>query len=596
MLKRIALLGMPNTGKSTFFNRLTGAGARIGNWPGITVDLLGAKILLGGDLVEVVDLPGLYDLHGFAEDEQVVRRFLQSNPVDLLCIILNATQIDQQLPLALQLCRLGLPAVVVLNMADEAERLGIRFDPVALAAGLGSPVGLISAKYGQGCAEACDTLRRMLSQRPAADTQALQANFAADDALIAEAETLLARAVTMPRVLEPGLSERIDRIALHPVLGIPLFFLALFLLFQAVYTLGGPLQDGMAWLLEHFRDWALLPLQSILPGWLYGLLVEGLYDGLGTVASFVPVIVLFFLGMALVEDSGYLSRIAFLMDALMAKLGLDGRSFVMLLMGFGCNVPALMGTRVMRSRGLRLLTLLIIPFSLCSARLQVFVFLSTALFTSSQAPLVLFTLYVMSFLTAFGTALLFKNGLGSTEPLLIELPPYRLPTLKQVGLRGWHEVHHFLSRASRFIVAGVVMIWLLTHLPPSAAVGGPETLAGIFGGWLEPLLQPIGIDQRMAVVLLFGLVAKEIVLGAMAVVYGLEGDALAQLMTQQMDGVQAFSFMLFTLIYTPCLSTIATLRSESKSLAFTGVSIGWSLALAWLLSFLFYQSARWLGY
>ena len=233
MLKRIALLGMPNTGKSTFFNRLTGAGARIGNWPGITVDLLGAKILLGGDLVEVVDLPGLYDLHGFAEDEQVVRRFLQSNPVDLLCIILNATQIDQQLPLALQLCRLGLPAVVVLNMADEAERLGIRFDPVALAAGLGSPVGLISAKYGQGCAEACDTLRRMLSQRPAADTQALQANFAADDALIAEAETLLARAVTMPRVLDLGLSERIDRIALHPVLGIPLFFLALFLLFQA---------------------------------------------------------------------------------------------------------------------------------------------------------------------------------------------------------------------------------------------------------------------------------------------------------------------------------------------------------------------------
>ena len=307
-------------------------------------------------------------------------------------------------------------------------------------------------------------------------------------------------------------------------------------------------------------------------------------------------IVLFFLGMALVEDSGYLSRIAFLMDALMAKLGLDGRSFVMLLMGFGCNVPALMGTRVMRSRGLRLLTLLIIPFSLCSARLQVFVFLTTALFTASQAPLVLFTLYVMSFLTAFGTALLFKNGLGSAEPLLIELPPYRLPTLKQVGLRGWHEVHHFLSRASRFIIAGVVMIWLLTHLPPSAAVGGSETLAGIFGGWLGPLLQPIGIDQHMAVVLLFGFVAKEIVLGAMAVVYGLEGDALAQLMTQQMDGVQAFSFMLFTLIYTPCLSTIATLRSESKSLAFTGVSIGWSLALAWLLSFLFYQSARWLGY
>ncbi|MFO1370853.1 MAG: ferrous iron transport protein B [Candidatus Competibacteraceae bacterium] len=595
-MKRIALLGMPNTGKSTLFNRLTGASARIGNWPGITVDLLGAKILLGADLVEVVDLPGIYDLHGFAEDEQVVRRFLQNNPVDLLCIILNATQIDQQLPLTLQLHQLQLPAVVVLNMSDEAERMGVRFDAAALAAGLGCPVSFVSAKYGQGFPEVLAHLCQALRHSPPADTAVLQADFAADEALIAEAEKLVARAVTMPRVLEHGLTERIDRIALHPLFGIPLFFLALYLLFQAVYTIGGPLQDSVAWLLERFRDLTLIHLQNVLPGWLYGLLVEGVYDGLGTVASFVPVIVLFFLGMALVEDSGYLSRIAFLMDALMARVGLDGRGFVMLLMGFGCNVPALLGTRVMRSRGLRLLTMLIIPFSLCSARLQVFVFLTTALFSPRQAPLVLFTLYVVSFLTAFATALLFKRRLGSSEPLLIELPPYRLPTFKQVALRGWHEVHHFLSRASRFIITGVILIWLLSHLPPGVPAGGPQTLAGMFGNWLEPLLRPIGIDQRMAVVLLFGFVAKEIVLGAMAVVYGLEGDALAQLMSHNMDWVQAFSFMLFTLIYTPCLSTVATLRGESKSVAFTGFSIVWSLGLAWLLSFVFYQSARLLGF
>lgn len=594
-MKRIALLGMPNTGKSTFFNRLTGASARIGNWPGITVDLLGAKILLGADLVEAVDLPGIYDLHGFAEDEQVVRRFLQNNPVDLLCIILNAAQIDQQLPLALQLRQLGLQAVVVLNMADEAERLGIRFDAAALAKGLGCPVCLVSAKYGQGFPETRETLRRVLGPARPADTVALQADFAADEALVAEAERLVARTVSLPRLLEHDLTERIDRVALHPLFGIPFFFIALYLLFQAVYTLGGPLQDAVAWLLERFRDLALAPLLAFLPGWLYGLLVEGVYDGLGTVASFVPVIVLFFLGMALVEDSGYLSRIAFLMDALMARLGLDGRGFVMLLMGFGCNVPALMGTRVMRSRGLRLLTMLVIPFSLCSARLQVFVFLTTALFAPAKAPLVLFALYAISFLTAFATALLFKNHLQSGEPLLIELPPYRLPTLHQVALRAWHEVRHFLDRATRFIVVGVVMIWLLTHLPPGVPAGSPETLAGIFGGWLEPLLRPIGIDRQMAVVLLFGFVAKEIVLGAMAVVYGLESDALSQLMAHQMDWVQAFSFMLFTLIYTPCLSTVATMRGESKSAVFTGASIAWSLGLAWLFSFVFYQGARLLG-
>ena len=594
-MKRIALLGMPNTGKSTFFNRLTGASARIGNWPGITVDLLGAKIPLGADLVEAVDLPGIYDLHGFAEDEQVVRRFLQNNPVDLLCVILNAAQIDQQLPLALQLRQLGLQAVVVLNMADEAERLGIRFDAAALAKGLGCPVCLVSAKYGQGFPETRETLRRVLGRARPADTVALQADFAADEALVAEAERLVARTVSLPRLLEHDLTERIDRVALHPLFGIPFFFIALYLLFQAVYTLGGPLQDAVAWLLERFRDFALAPLLAFLPGWLYGLLVEGVYDGLGTVASFVPVIVLFFLGMALVEDSGYLSRIAFLMDALMARLGLDGRGFVMLLMGFGCNVPALMGTRVMRSRGLRLLTMLVIPFSLCSARLQVFVFLTTALFATAKAPLVLFALYAISFLTAFATALLFKNRLQSGEPLLIELPPYRLPTLNQVALRAWHEVRHFLGRATRFIVVGVVMIWLLTHLPTGVPAGSPETLAGIFGGWLEPLLRPIGIDRQMAVVLLFGFVAKEIVLGAMAVVYGLEGDALSQLMAHQMDWVQAFSFMLFTLIYTPCLSTVATMRGESKSVAFTGASIVWSLGLAWLFSFVFYQGARLLG-
>lgn len=595
-MKRIALLGMPNTGKSTFFNRLTGASARIGNWPGITVDLLSARILLGTDMVEVVDLPGFYDLHGFSEDEQVVRQFLQSNPIDLLCLILNATQIDQQLPLALQLQRLGLPAVAILNMADEAEQMGIRFDAEVLAAGLDSPVCFISAKYGHGFPEARETLRQVLERNPPTATAVHQTEFAADEALLAEAEKLVARSVSMPRVLEHGLTERIDRVVLHPILGIPLFFLTLFLLFQAVYTLGGPLQDGMAWLLTAFHDQVLVHLQPILPGWLYGLLVEGAYDGLSTVASFVPIIVLFFLGMALIEDSGYLSRIAFLMDALMAKLGLDGRGFVMLMMGFGCNVPALMGTRVMRSRSLRLLTMLIIPFSLCSARLQVFVFLTTALFSTTQAPVVLFVLYVISFLAAFGTALLFKNHLPSREPLLIELPPYRLPTFKQVILRGWHEVHHFLSRASRFIIMGVVAIWLLTHLPPGAPVGGPQSLAGIFGGWLEPLLRPIGIDQQMAVVLLFGFVAKEIVLGAMAVVYGLEGDALSHLMAQRMDWVQAFSLMLFILIYTPCLSTVATLRSESRSLVFTGTSITWSLGLAWSFSFIFYQSARLLGY
>jgi ferrous iron transport protein B len=352
----------------------------------------------------------------------------------------------------------------------------------------------------------------------------------------------------------------------------------------------------VAWLLGFVRGGLVEPLLSGAPPWLSGLLLDGVYNGVGTVAAFVPVIILFFLVMAMVEDSGYLSRAAFLMDAFMARLGMDGRGFVMLLMGFGCNVPALMGTRVMRSRALRLLTMLIIPLSLCSARLQVFVFMTTALFSPQAAPVVLFSLYMLSFVAAFLTALLFKGQLPSSEPFILELPPYRFPTWRQIYLRGLHEVGHFLRRASKFIVIGVVLVWALTHFPSDVPPASAYTLAGMIGSALSPILAPIGIDSQLAVALIFGFVAKEIVIGSLAVIYGLEGSALMGLMAQKIDWVQGMSFMIFTLIYTPCLSTIATLRSESKSLGFMWLSIGWSLALAWVVCLIFYQSARALGF
>jgi ferrous iron transport protein B len=392
------------------------------------------------------------------------------------------------------------------------------------------------------------------------------------------------------------MTERIDRVLLHPVFGLPLFFLAMFLVFQAIYTLGAPLQDGVAFLLDSFRGWALQPLDTFLPPLLFGFLVNGLYDGIGTVASFVPVIILFFFLMAIVEDSGYLARAAFLTDALMARLGLDGRGFVMLLMGFGCNVPALMGTRVMRSRSLRLLSMLVIPFSLCSARLQVFLFITTALFTPQQAPLILFVLYLASFAAAFLTALVFGTRLKSDEPFVLELPPYRQPVLRQVILRGWHEVSHFLRRASTFIITGVVLVWLLTHFPDATTPGGPGTYAGMLGEWLKPVLQPVGISPDMSVVLVFGFVAKEIVIGALVAMTGLEGSALNSYLATQMDSIQAISFMLFILLYTPCLSTLATQLNEARSWKFAGYSLAWSLSLAWMVSFGVYQTARLIGY
>jgi ferrous iron transport protein B len=595
-MKRIALLGMPNTGKSTLFNRLTGGAARVGNWPGVTVELLSGKILLGSDMVEIIDLPGIYDLHGFSEDEQVVRHFLHDNVPDLAVVVLNATQIERQLSLLLQLKQLNLNMVVLLNMADEARKFGITIDAEKMSASLGIPIYLMSAKYGLGYPEALKAVGKALRYPTPGMAEQLRQQLETDDHIEQEMARILGHAVQVPARLPDNLTQRLDHWMLHPWLGLPIFFGIMYLLFQGIFLLGQPLQNVVNLAAGWFREAALAPLLAASHPAVQGLLLDGIYNGFTTVAAFVPIIVLFFLFMAIVEDTGYLSRAAFLMDALMARMGLDGRSFVMLLMGFGCNVPALMGTRVMRSRSLRLLSMLVIPFSLCSARLQVFLFISAALFSAKAAPLALFSLYLFSFAAAILTALLFKKQFPNNEPFVLELPPYRFPTLRQMAMRGWHEVTHFLRRASKFIVAGVVLVWLLTNLPTSAAPGSSDTFAGMIGAWLHPLFAPIGINQQLTIALIFGFVAKEIVIGSLAVIYGLSGEALSNALGQQLDWVQAYSFMLFTLIYTPCLSSIATLRSESKSLRFTAFSLLWSLMLAWLVSFAFYQGARALGY
>ncbi|MFW5450483.1 MAG: ferrous iron transport protein B [Methylophagaceae bacterium] len=595
-MKRIALIGMPNAGKSTLFNRMSGASAKVANWPGVTVDLLSAKLLLAGNMTELVDLPGIYDLHGFSDDEQVVRHFLCNNTVDLVLIVANATQIDRQLTLALQLKSLGLPAVLLLNMADEAQQLGITIDTQQLGDELGYPTTLLSAKYGHGYSEAYQLIETELQNSQAIATISLEKDFAVDQQVEDKLDKIIHQSVDVPVQTSHSTTEKIDSIMLHPWLGLPLFFTIMYSMFEAVYTIGAPLQDSVAWLLEGFRDIALVPLFSSLPPLLNSFLIGGVFNGVATVASFVPIVIVFFLFMAIIEDSGYLSRAAFLMDAMMTRLGLDGRSFVMLLMGFGCNVPALMGTRTMRSRGLRLLTMLVIPFSLCSARLQVFVFMTTALFSPSQAPLVLFSLYLMTFAVVILTALLFKGQFNSQEPFALELPPYRFPTFRQMILRGWHEISHFLHRATKFITIGVILVWIVTNMPYGVEPASSASWSGWIGEFLSPVLSPAGINPELTVALIFGFVAKEIVIGALAVIYGLEGTSLMQGIAQQIDWVQAYSFMLFTLIYTPCLATIATLRAEAKTAWYTALSLAWPLTLAWCISTGFYQMARYLGY
>ena len=597
-MKQIAVLGMPNTGKSTFFNRFTGSHAHIGNWPGITVDLMMAEVQLGGESIEVIDLPGIYDLRGFSEDEAVVRCFLEKTPLNLVLIVLNTSQIDRQMILPLQIKQLGIPSVLLLNMADEANRFGVKVQSDLLAQRLGIPVLPISAKYGMGYQNAIATITESLQQHhDLFHVEGLEKNLLKEQQLADELKTVLDGAVHMPSRLADRWTNRLDRVLLDQWLGLPIFFGSMYLIFQSIYAIGTPLQELMGNGLDWVKSVALEPLLASLPTFIKGFLIDGVYTGIGTVATFLPVIFLFFFCMAIVEDSGYLSRAAFLMDAVMERLGLDGRSFVMSLMGFGCNVPAILGTRVMRSQGLRMLSMLIIPFSLCSARLNVFLFISTALFAPNQASKVIFSLYLLSFAAALLTAALFKGKFPSQEPLVLELPPYRFPTIKQILVRAWCEVKHFWIWSRKFIIFGVIAIWLLNNLPFNVPTASSQTLSGMIGQALQPIFAPLGINPQLTVALFFGFIAKEIVLGGLAVIYGqAEGGNLAGAIAHQIDWVQGYSFMLFTLLYVPCLSTIAVIKSESKSINFAMLSVGWSLGLAWLTSFVFYQGARLLGY
>ena len=591
-MKRIAFLGMPNTGKSTLFNRLSGSSARVGNWPGITVDLHAVKTFLGGHMAELVDLPGIYDLQGLSEDEKIVQSFINNNKIDLAIVVLCSTQIERQLSLLLQLQKLHIPCVLALNMDDEAKKMGIAIDAVLLEKKLKTPVIKTSAKYGEGMVELLKACTQVINQKVSTPIKKIKPLNASD--LISNEktiQTLIKLTVKYPTKLNDKNTKKLDALFLDPYWGLPIFFFIVFSIFQFIFTLGKPIQDLMTQFFNFFRMDYLEPLFINHHGIFESLLLDGLYLGVTTVAAFVPIIILFFLIMSVVEDSGYFSRAAFLMDTLMEKIGLDGRGFVMMLMGFGCNVPALMGTKIMRTKELRLLTMFVIPFSLCSARLQVFLFIITALFSATYGPLVLFCLYLLSFFTIFISALIFKHQFKNKEPIIIELPPYRFPTMNQIVKRSMIEIKHFLTRATKFIIIGVLLVWALTHFPMDVPIASELTYSGQLGKWLSPIFDPIGINEQLVIALIFGFIAKEIVIGALAVIYGVEGSSLAHHLYSNVSQIQAISFMIFTLIYTPCLSTIATLKNESKNLSFVIYSVFWALLLAWVFSFIFYQTS-----
>jgi ferrous iron transport protein B len=593
--RTVALVGMPNTGKSTLYNRLTGGQAHVANWPGLTVELLRGALPPDrhGTPFELIDLPGIHDLSGSSEDEAIVARMLERTPPDLVLVVLNASQARSQLRLLLQVRELGLPVVAALNMSDEAQRHGVRIDHAGLAAALGLPVLAVSARRRQGI----DAL--IHSIHTTAEPLGGRAPGKAARPVNGTATSLeaLQGFLQLPERPRLGRSRRIDRVLLHPLVGLLLFLALVLLVFQLLYAVTAPLQELLAALLAGIQTLVLEPALAALgaPDFLRGLLIDGVWLGVGTVTSFLPLIFVFYVLIGVIEDSGYLPRAAFLMDGFMHWLGLDGRSFVLQVMGFGCNVPSILGTRVIRDRGMRLLAMLCIPFALCQARLTVYLFLVGVFFPRPWwAPgLVLFGFYLLSFAAAVITGLVFQRAFPSREAFVLELPPYRSPSLGTVLRRGWSSMLSFLATTRVFIVAGAAGIWLLTHLPPGASAG--SSLAAAIGGVFQPLLAPIGMSPELTIALFFGFIAKEILLGAMAVIYGTSESGLGSAVQAAITPLQALSFMTFVLLYTPCLGTVAAQLRESKSRKFALLSLGWSLLLAWLTALLVYQGGSWIA-
>ena len=595
--KRICFIGQPNTGKSTFFNRITNAGASVANWPGLTVELLQAEINLNGQLVEFVDLPGIYDLDGFTEDEKVVQKFLENYLINLIVIVINASQIDRQIRIALQIKLLGFPTVVVLNMVDEAKSYGVFINKVKLSEYLKTPVFSVSAKYNVGCNIALDGIVRVLKEQTYGyKVNHLIEHLKKNPINESEVELILQETVKMPPLNHITFTNRLDKWLLHPFLGLPLFFLVMFLVFWFLWSVGiptaGPIDIITNWFKEQILNLIITPFPKIIQDFI----INGLWNGFATILSFLPLVALFFILMSALEDSGYLSRSAYLMDSLMKHLGLDGRAFVLQMMGFGCNVPAVMGTRVMRSRTMRLLSMLIIPLALCSARLQVFVFILAAIFPNQNGAFALFALYIISFFVAFLVAaiLSLSNQFKSQDPFVLELPPYRLPTIRQIIMKVWGEIKEFITKVTLFMLIGTSLIWLLTALPPEAE--GLNTWAGQIGKFFSPIMEPIGINPFLTVSLIFGFVAKEVQLAGLAVIYGLNNDALGVKLSQDLTFAQGFSYCLFSLLYIPCLTTLSTIWGESHSIKFTIISVLFSLTTAWTVSFIFYQGTQFLTF
>ena len=635
----VALIGNPNCGKTSFFNHATGLREKVGNYCGVTVDLKVGTFYHNGYTIRLVDLPGTYSLTEYSPEERYVREYLTKNNPDMVLNIVDASNLERNLFLTTQLIDMNLKIVMALNMYDELEFKGDKFDYQSISKMLGFPIVPTTASKGIGIKNVLQTIIDVYEDKNDV-IKNIKINYENNDesgryAFIRE---ILKKTYQKGEKGKRWSAYRADNILTNKLLGFPILIFFLWIMFQATFTIGAYPQE---WI-ELGINWLEEIIGSLLPeGILHDLIVDGIIAGVGGVLVFLPNILILFFFISILEDTGYMARAAFIMDKLMHKIGLHGKSFIPFIIGFGCSVPAIMATRTLENRKDRIVTILVTPFMSCSARLPVYLLFVSAFFNRNQG-LILLSIYLIGIIFAILTALLLNKTSfkGLSEEFVMELPPYRIPTGRNTLIHCWDKSVQYLQKMATVILASSIIIWALEYFPRSseetlqiaqqienvqdnsmlsneekeeltvnleheqAALQSENSYIGKFGHFIEPVVRPLGYDWRLGVSLVTGIAAKEVVVSTMAVLFHADNEEDSESLKEQLkietwtsgskagqtlfSPLVAYGFMVFVLLCTPCMAALAAIKREAGT-KWALFSVIYSTALAWFVSFLIYQ-------
>ena len=669
---RVGFIGNPNCGKTTLFNAYTGANLKVANWPGVTVEKVEGSMIFQGTRIQLVDLPGIYSLTSYTMEEKVSREYILSNDVDVIVDVADASALERNLYLTLQLIELGKPVVLALNMMDIVQKRGMEIDMHRLPEMLGIPVIAVSARKRRGLDVLMHAVLHHSNHREQTplihhhsrksrhlhdhhDEFAMVYSDEIEDKIdivkeelkqkypnmtnhrwhamkILEGDPVIMKQypVSLPKGLadscgqeiinekydfieeiiqetlvnrdtKAARTDRIDHFLTHRWLGFPIFLGIMALVFLLTFTLGDWLKEYMSLLLEWISESLRGGMEAAsVNEMLISLVVDGIVSGVGGILTFLPNIIILFLALAFLEDSGYMSRAAYVMDGIMSRLGLSGRAFIPMILGFGCTVPAIMASRALEDKRDRMKTMLVTPFMSCSARLPIYVLFSE-MFFPDNAMIVAYSMYVLGLLVAILVAFVIHliDRKNSAYTLLIELPEYKAPSGRTVFIYVWEKVKDYLTKAGTTIFIASIIMWCILNFGPTGYVTDiSNSFGSMIGKWIVPVFQPIGLGYwQIVVALIAGISAKEVVVSSCSVLFGVSNitttEGMASL-TALLGGLgfgalNAYALMTFSLLYIPCVATLATIRRESGSWKWTGMAALFQLVLAWGVTFLVYQ-------